>query len=105
MWSRITSEKNSFVELFDVLLFENEILLIDCSSARLYIIIHGDSFCFRPRGGVGSEQPPSSDSDDYATVHRQGAGSYGQNLDVYTVPKVQVSGPSNANESASVING
>ncbi|XP_025268562.1 cyclic GMP-binding protein C isoform X3 [Camponotus floridanus] len=58
-----------------------------------------------PRGGVGSEQPPSSDSDDYTTAHRQGAGGYGQNLDVYTVPKVQVSGPSNANESASVING
>ncbi|EFN67798.1 hypothetical protein EAG_02745 [Camponotus floridanus] len=58
-----------------------------------------------PRGGVGSGQPPSSDSDDYTTAHRQGAGGYGQNLDVYTVPKVQVSGPSNANESASVING
>ncbi|XP_072746800.1 uncharacterized protein [Anoplolepis gracilipes] len=57
-----------------------------------------------PRGGVGSEQPPSSDSDDYATAH-QGAGGYGQNLDVYTVPKVQVSGPPNVDESASVING
>ncbi|XP_018405684.1 PREDICTED: uncharacterized protein LOC108782032 [Cyphomyrmex costatus] len=59
-----------------------------------------------PRGGVGSEQPPSSDSDDYtATHHQQGAGGYGQNLDGYTVPKVKVSSPSNANESASIING
>ncbi|XP_070165854.1 uncharacterized protein [Polyergus mexicanus] len=58
-----------------------------------------------PRGGVGSEQPPSSDSDDYTTAHHQGAGGYGQNLDAYTVPTVQVSGPSNADEPASVING
>ncbi|XP_029165905.1 uncharacterized protein LOC114936767 isoform X2 [Nylanderia fulva] len=58
-----------------------------------------------PRGGIGSEQPPSSDSDDYGTAHQQGAGGYGQNLDVYTVPKVQVSGPPNADESTSVING
>ncbi|XP_029664523.1 uncharacterized protein LOC115236302 isoform X3 [Formica exsecta] len=57
-----------------------------------------------PRGGVGSEQPPSSDSDDYTTAHHQGAG-YGQNLDAYTVPTVQVSGPPNADEPASVING
>ncbi|XP_011883120.1 PREDICTED: GRAM domain-containing protein 3-like isoform X2 [Vollenhovia emeryi] len=61
----------------------------------------------KPRGGVGSEQPPSSDSDDYTTAHlqQQTAGGYGQNLDGYTVPKVQVSGPPNADESASVING
>ncbi|KYN41189.1 hypothetical protein ALC56_04340 [Trachymyrmex septentrionalis] len=58
----------------------------------------------RPRGGVGSEQPPSSDSDDYTAHHEQGAG-YGQNLDSYTLPKVKVSGPSNADESASIING
>ncbi|XP_018339680.1 PREDICTED: uncharacterized membrane protein C20F10.07-like isoform X2 [Trachymyrmex septentrionalis] len=57
-----------------------------------------------PRGGVGSEQPPSSDSDDYTAHHEQGAG-YGQNLDSYTLPKVKVSGPSNADESASIING
>ncbi|XP_050457226.1 uncharacterized protein LOC126854481 isoform X2 [Cataglyphis hispanica] len=58
-----------------------------------------------PRGGIGSEQPPSSDSDDYTTAHHQGAGGYGQNLDAYTVPTVQVSGPPNTDESASVING
>ncbi|XP_011688490.1 PREDICTED: uncharacterized protein LOC105450388 [Wasmannia auropunctata] len=61
-----------------------------------------------PRGGVGSEQPPSSDSDDYTTAHQQQqghAGGYGQNPDGYTVPKVQVSGPPNADESASIING
>ncbi|XP_077254334.1 uncharacterized protein LOC143893162 isoform X1 [Temnothorax americanus] len=60
-----------------------------------------------PRGGVGSEQPPSSDSDDYTTAHQQGhvAGGYGQNQDGYTVPKVQVSGPPNVDESASIING
>ncbi|KAL0109058.1 hypothetical protein PUN28_014274 [Cardiocondyla obscurior] len=61
-----------------------------------------------PRGGVGSEQVPSSDSDDYTTAHHHPtghAGSYGQNLDPYTVPKVQVSGPPNVDESASVING
>ncbi|XP_067212768.1 uncharacterized protein [Linepithema humile] len=57
-----------------------------------------------PRGGVGSEQPPSSDSDDY-TAHHQQQGGYGQGLDSYTVPKVQVSSPSNADESASIING
>ncbi|XP_018306288.1 uncharacterized membrane protein C20F10.07 isoform X2 [Mycetomoellerius zeteki] len=59
-----------------------------------------------PRGGVGSEQPPSSDSDDYTTAHhqQQGAG-YGQNLDGYTVPKVKVSSPPNVDESASIING
>ncbi|KMQ95562.1 gram domain-containing protein 3-like isoform x1 protein [Lasius niger] len=67
--------------------------------------MHGGSFCFRPRGGIGSEQPPSSDSDDYTTAHHQGSVGYGQSLDVYTVPKVQVSGPPNADESASVING
>ncbi|XP_011638477.1 uncharacterized protein LOC105428092 [Pogonomyrmex barbatus] len=59
-----------------------------------------------PRGGVGSEQPPSSDSDDYTAAHQQAhASGYGQNLDGYTVPKVQVSGPPNVDESASIING
>ncbi|KYN29600.1 GRAM domain-containing protein 1B [Trachymyrmex cornetzi] len=58
-----------------------------------------------PRGGVGSEQPPSSDSDDYTAHHQQQGTGYGQNLDSYTVPKVKVSGPSNADESASIING
>ncbi|XP_025988139.1 uncharacterized protein LOC105207629 isoform X3 [Solenopsis invicta] len=61
-----------------------------------------------PRGGVGSEQSPSSDSDDYTIANQQqgNAGGYGQNLDSYTVPKVQVSGPpTNADESASIING
>jgi len=67
--------------------------------------IPGGSFYCRPRGGVGSEQPPSSDSDDYTAHHQGHAGSYGQNLDGYTVPKVQVSGPSNVDESASIING
>ncbi|EFN90081.1 hypothetical protein EAI_02748 [Harpegnathos saltator] len=71
-----------------------------------------------PRSGVGSEQPPSSDSDDYSTAnyqqqhhhqhlqshaHSHGQG-YGQ-LDSYAVPKVQVSGPSNADESSSIVNG
>ncbi|EGI63123.1 hypothetical protein G5I_08570 [Acromyrmex echinatior] len=58
-----------------------------------------------PRGGVGSEQPPSSDSDDNTAHHQQQGAGYGQNLDSYTVPKVKVSGPSNADESASIING
>ncbi|EZA60871.1 GRAM domain-containing protein 1B, partial [Ooceraea biroi] len=61
-----------------------------------------------PRGGVGSEQPPSSDSDD-STIHQQHQGhahsGHGQNLDSYAVPKVQVSSPPNADESASIING
>ncbi|KYM92391.1 hypothetical protein ALC53_00846 [Atta colombica] len=58
-----------------------------------------------PRGGVRSEQPPSSDSDDYTPHHQQQGAGYGQNLDSFTVPKVKVSGPSNADESSSIING
>ncbi|XP_006612665.1 GRAM domain-containing protein 2B-like isoform X3 [Apis dorsata] len=62
-----------------------------------------------PRGGVGSEPPQSSDSDEYSTTntqqHSHGHG-YGQGqVDIYNVPKVQVSGPSNNDESSSVING
>jgi hypothetical protein len=63
------------------------------------------SFCCRPRGGVGSEQLPSSDSDDYSAIHQQHHSGHGQSLDSCAVPKVQVSGPSNADESASIING
>lgn len=66
----------------------------------------------RPRGGVGSEPPQSSDSDEYSTTHTQqqqqhGHGhGYGQGqADIYNVPKVQVSGPSNNDESSSVVNG
>ncbi|XP_014476384.1 PREDICTED: uncharacterized protein LOC106745348 isoform X2 [Dinoponera quadriceps] len=59
-----------------------------------------------PRGGVGSEQPPSSDSDDYPTANYQQQQQQGHGqLDSYAVPKVQVSGPSNADESASIVNG
>ncbi|KAH0951749.1 hypothetical protein HN011_002162, partial [Eciton burchellii] len=58
-----------------------------------------------PRGGVGSEQLPSSDSDDYSAIHQQHHSGHGQSLDSCAVPKVQVSGPSNADESASIING
>ncbi|XP_003707215.2 uncharacterized protein LOC100883044 isoform X1 [Megachile rotundata] len=65
-----------------------------------------------PRGGVGSEPPQSSDSDEYSTTHsHQQAGhghgqGYGQGqADVYNVPKVQVSGPPNNDESSSIING
>lgn len=66
-------------------------------------------FLFRPRGGVGSEPPQSSDSDEYSTTntqqHSHGHG-YGQGqVDIYNVPKVQVSGLSNNDESSSVING
>lgn len=74
---------------------------------------------FRPRGGVGSEPPQSSDSDEHSTTHTQqqqqhqqqqqqhshGHG-YGQGqVDIYNLPKVQVSGPSNIDESSSVVNG
>lgn len=79
-----------------------------CGSSFICSSISGGSFYCRPRGGVGSEQPPSSDSDDYTIAQHQQQGhasGYGQNLDSYTVPKVQVSGPSNADESASIING
>ncbi|XP_033364090.1 GRAM domain-containing protein 2B-like isoform X3 [Bombus vosnesenskii] len=71
-----------------------------------------------PRGGVGSEPPQSSDSDEHSTTHTQqqqqqqqqqqhshGHG-YGQGqVDIYNLPKVQVSGPSNIDESSSVVNG
>ncbi|XP_068983985.1 GRAM domain-containing protein 2B-like isoform X2 [Bombus flavifrons] len=71
-----------------------------------------------PRGGVGSEPPQSSDSDEHSTAHTQqqqqqqqqqqhshGHG-YGQGqVDIYNLPKVQVSGPSNIDESSSVVNG
>ncbi|XP_076249353.1 uncharacterized protein LOC143188794 isoform X2 [Calliopsis andreniformis] len=63
-----------------------------------------------PRGGVGSEPPQSSDSDDYSTAHglhqQQGGHGHGQGqVDVFNVPKVHVSGPPNNDESSSVING
>ncbi|XP_029050168.1 GRAM domain-containing protein 2B-like isoform X2 [Osmia bicornis bicornis] len=67
-----------------------------------------------PRGGVGSEPPQSSDSDEYPTTHshhQQQAGhghgqGYGQGqVDVYNLPKVQVSGPPSNDESSSIING
>ncbi|KOC69776.1 Protein prenyltransferase alpha subunit repeat-containing protein 1 [Habropoda laboriosa] len=65
-----------------------------------------------PRGGVGSEPPQSSDSDEYSATHSQqqqqqshGHG-YGQvQGDVHNVPKVQVSGPPNNDESSSVVVG
>lgn len=69
---------------------------------------------YRPRGGVGSEPPQSSDSDEYSTTHshhQQQAGhghgqGYGQGqVDVYNVPKVQVSGPPSNDESSSIVNG
>ncbi|XP_017761978.1 PREDICTED: GRAM domain-containing protein 3-like isoform X2 [Eufriesea mexicana] len=60
-----------------------------------------------PRGGVGSEPPQSSDSDEFSTTHtQQQSHGYGQGqVDVYNLPKVQVSGPSNNDESSSVVNG
>ncbi|XP_026667876.1 GRAM domain-containing protein 2B-like isoform X2 [Ceratina calcarata] len=62
-----------------------------------------------PRSGVGNEPPQSSDSDEYSATHTQQHGSghgYSQgHVDGYKVPKVQVSGPSNNDESSSVING
>ncbi|CAK9825428.1 Protein Aster-B [Anthophora retusa] len=66
-----------------------------------------------PRGGVGSEPPQSSDSDEYSATHshqQQQQHSHGQGYgqvqgDVYNVPKVQVSGPPNNDESSSVVNG
>lgn len=91
--------------MYEIELQARNVQLALSSSTGRHSSICDGSFCFRPRGGIGSEQPPSSDSDDYGAAHHQGAAGYGQNLDVYTVPKVQVSGPSNADESASVING
>lgn len=77
--------------------------------APLYWTASYDNTHRRPRGGVGSEPPQSSDSDEYSTTntqqHSHGHG-YGQGqVDIYNVPKVQVSGPSNNDESSSVING
>ena len=73
-------------------------------SANIYF------YCFRPRGGVGSEPPQSSDSDEYSTSHghqqQQVGHGHGQGqVDVLNVPKVHVSGPSNSDESSSIING
>nr|XP_033342014.1 GRAM domain-containing protein 2B-like isoform X6 [Megalopta genalis] len=63
----------------------------------------------RPRGGVGPEPPHSSDSDEYTSAqghHQQPGHGHGQGQgDVYHVPKVHVSGPSNNNESFSDVNG
>ncbi|XP_076766981.1 uncharacterized protein LOC143433517 isoform X2 [Xylocopa sonorina] len=76
-----------------------------------------------PRGGVGSEPPQSSDSDEYTTTHthqqqqqqqqqpqQQQQHSHGHGYsqgqaDAYNLPKVQVSGPPNTDESSSVVNG
>ncbi|XP_012173898.1 GRAM domain-containing protein 2B-like isoform X2 [Bombus affinis] len=68
-----------------------------------------------PRGGVGSEPPQSSDSDEHSTTHTQqqqlqqqhshGHGFGQGQVDIYNLPKVQVSGPSNIDESSSVVNG
>ncbi|XP_078047911.1 uncharacterized protein LOC144475670 isoform X2 [Augochlora pura] len=62
-----------------------------------------------PRGAVGPEPPHSSDSDEYTSAqghHQQPGHGHGQGQgDVYHVPKVHVSGPSNNNESSSVVNG
>ncbi|XP_076376304.1 uncharacterized protein LOC117229568 isoform X3 [Megalopta genalis] len=62
-----------------------------------------------PRGGVGPEPPHSSDSDEYTSAqghHQQPGHGHGQGQgDVYHVPKVHVSGPSNNNESFSDVNG
>ncbi|XP_076664679.1 uncharacterized protein LOC143366995 isoform X3 [Andrena cerasifolii] len=63
-----------------------------------------------PRGGVGTEPPQSSDSDEYSTSHghqqQQVGHGHGQGqVDVLNVPKVHVSGPSNSDESSSIING
>lgn len=69
---------------------------------------------FRPRGGVGSEPPQSSDSDEHSTntqqqqlqqQHSHGHGFGQGQVDIYNLPKVQVSGPSNIDESSSVVNG
>jgi len=92
-------EPSSSMKLF-VLSSSISAFVLDCR-------LNGSS-CSRPRGGVGSEQPPSSDSDDYSAIHQhQGHAhsGHGQSLDSCAVPKVQVSGPSNADESASIING
>lgn len=69
-------------------------------------------FRFRPRGGLGSEPPQSSDSDDYSTSHgqqqQQAAHGHGHSqgqVEVFNLPKVHVSGPPSNDESASVING
>ncbi|XP_020711438.2 GRAM domain-containing protein 2A-like isoform X2 [Athalia rosae] len=60
----------------------------------------------QPRGGVGSEHLPSSDSDDSLATqhHHHHAYSHGQ-VDGIGLPKVHISGPSNPMESSSPLNG
>lgn len=78
--------------------------------APLYWTASYDNTHRRPRGGVGNEPPQSSDSDEYSAAHTQQHGpGHGYNsqghVDGYKVPKVQVSGPPNNDESFSVVNG
>lgn len=70
------------------------------------LTITGNIVCFRPRGGIGSEQlPQSSDSDDSITSHpghhRQLVAGQTQ-LDGCGLPKVQISGPSSGSEPLSI---
>ncbi|KAG7205076.1 hypothetical protein KM043_005453 [Ampulex compressa] len=65
-----------------------------------------------PRSGGGQEPTQSSDSDDYSTSqstrqtgHGHGHGQGQGQADAYALPKVQVSGPPNPDESSSIVNG
>ncbi|XP_046738651.1 GRAM domain-containing protein 2A-like isoform X1 [Diprion similis] len=58
----------------------------------------------QPRGGVGSEHLPSSDSDDSLSTHSHHVYSHGQ-VEGIGLPKVHVSGPSNSLDPASSLNG